>query len=256
VAELRVGLIGLGAIATRTAELIKADPASGIRLIGALVRDTRSQRAVDVPVVDSLAALLDLRPDVVAEAAGHEALRQYGPACLRAGVPLVFLSVGALSDPAFERDLGDAARAGGVQAIVASGGVGGLDIIASLAEDRVETVVHTIVKPPHALGIETEIYCELYRGPARGAALKFPQNANVAAAIAMAGIGLDRTTVVIAADPAATTNRHEIEARGVCGRVAISIDNQPTPANPRTGAVVGASLKHALERFARPIAIG
>jgi aspartate dehydrogenase len=256
VAELRVGLIGLGAIATRTAELIKADPASGIRLIGALVRDTGSRRTIDVPVVDSLAALLELRPDVVAEAAGHEALRSYGPACLRAGVPLVFLSVGALSNEAFERELGEAAQAGGVQAIVASGGVGGLDIIASLAEDRVDTVVHTIVKPPRALGIETDTYCELYRGPARGAALKFPQNANVAAAIAMAGIGLDRTTVVIAADPAATTNRHEIEARGVCGRVAISIDNQPTLANPRTGAVVGASLKHALERFARPIAIG
>lgn len=255
-AELRVGLIGLGAIASRTAELVIADASSPLRLIGALVRDTRRPRPVDVPVVDSLPDLLDLRPDVVAEAAGHEALRRYGPACLRAGVPLVFLSVGALSDRDFEQELRDAARAGGVQATVASGGVGGLDIIASLAEDRLESVVHTIIKPPKALGVATDTYREIYRGPAREAAFKFPQNANVAAAVALAGIGLDRTTVVVAADPAATSNRHEIEAAGICGRLAISIDNQPAPANPRTGAVVGASLKHALERLAQSIAIG
>jgi aspartate dehydrogenase len=207
-------------------------------------------------VVASLAALLDLMPDVVAEAASHEALRRHGPTCLRAGVPLVFLSVGALSDRDFERELSDAAQAGGVQATVVSGGVGGLDIIAALSEDRLDRVIHTIIKPPKALGVETETYKEIFRGSARDAALNFPQNANVAAAVAMAGVGFDRTTVVIASDPAATSNRHEIEASGVCGRLAISIDNQPSPTNPRTGAVVGASLKHALERLARPIAIG
>jgi aspartate dehydrogenase len=254
--RLRVGLIGLGAIGAGLAELVARDAESSIELVGALVRDPGRARAAQVPQVATLAELLELRPDVVAEAAGHAALREFGPACLRASVPLVLLSVGALADADFEAELTEAAREGRVAATIASGGTAALDMIASASEDGLESVVHTIVKPPGSLGVEVDAYTELYRGPARAGAAQFPQNANIAAAIALAGVGLDRSEVVIAADPAATTNRQQIEAKGAFGSLRVEIDSRPSASNPRTGAVVAMSLKHALERRVQTLVVG
>lgn len=255
-AQLRVGLIGLGTIGSSLAEMVRRDEASSIRIVGALVRDPRRDRDVDVRQVDSLEELLKLRPDVIAEAAGHEALAQHGPGCLSASLPLVLLSVGALADPAVESALRSAAEAGGVSAWVASGGVGALDLIASAAQGGLERVVHAIVKPPPALGLAPGTERELFRGSAREAAREYPQNANVAAAVALAGLGLDRSEVVIASDPAATVNRQELDVHGSFGRFQLKIENRPSATNPRTSAVVAMSLKHALERRCQAIVIG
>jgi aspartate dehydrogenase len=252
----RVGLLGLGAIGTALAELIDRDAHSSIDLIGAVVRDPGRVRSVDLPLVGSLEELLALRPDVIAEAAGHEALRAYGPMCLRASIPLVLLSVGALADTAFEDELRAAARDGGATATIASGGTGALDMIASAAEGGLDEVVHTIVKPPGSLGVDVGVYTELFRGPARIAAAEFPQNANIAAAVALAGVGLDQSEVVVAADPSATTNSQTLDVRGTFGRLHVEIDNHPSPSNPRSGAVVAMSLKHALERRAQTLVVG
>ena len=252
----RVGLIGLGAIGTSLADLVRLDDSSSISIVGALVRDPERARAADVPRVTSLMELLALRPDVVAEAASHDALKQYGAACLRAKVPLVLLSVGALADPEVEAALREAAAEGKTVASVASGGVGGLDLIASAAQGGLERVVHRIVKPPLALGVSVQVRTELFKGSARQAALRYPQNANVAAAVAIAGLGLDRSEVIIVADPAATTNRQDIEAEGRFGRFALSIENRPSATNARTAAIVAMSLKHALEKRCRLILVG
>jgi aspartate dehydrogenase len=175
---------------------------------------------------------------------------------LRASVPLVLLSVGALADAAFETELTTAAGEGGTTATIASGGTGALDMIASAAQGGLDEVVHTIIKPPGSLGVEVDVYTELYRGPAREAAVEFPQNANIAAAVALAGIGLDRSVVVVAADPAATTNRQILDAKGLFGSLHVDIDNHPSPGNPRSAAVVAMSLKHALEKRSRLLIVG
>ena len=252
----RVGLLGFGAIGTSLAELVAQDPATSIELVGALVRDPGRRRLQPLPLLGSLDELLELRPDVVAEAAGHEALRAYGPACLRASIPLVLLSVGALAEPEFEAELRAAAAEGGATATIASGGTGALDLIASAVQGGLDEVVHTIVKPPASLGVEIDAYTELYRGPARRAAAEFPQNANIAAAVALAGVGLDRSTVVVAADPGAPTNRQVLDVKGAFGSLHVEIDNRPSPSNPRSAAVVAMSLKHALEKRSRLVIVG
>ena len=66
----------------------------------------------------------------------------------------------------------------------------------------------------------------LYRGTAGEAALRYPQNANVAAAVALAGLGFDATEVELVADPDAPGNVHEIEAEGAAGRFAIQLAGQ------------------------------
>lgn len=246
----------MGTIATSLVSLVQGDPASPLSIVGALVRNVSAPRRVDVPLFDRLDGLFACGPEIVAEAAGHEALRIYGVACLEASRPLIFLSVGALADRPTEDALRAAAAKGRTWARAASGGVGGLDMIASAAQGGLESVVHRIIKPPAALGADVRERTMIYQGTARNAAIEYPQNANVTAAVALAGIGLDRSLVEIIADPGIATNSQEIEVRGTFGRLRIAIENKPSVTNPRTSAVVAMSLKEALERVPRQLQIG
>ena len=86
----------------------------------------------------------------------------------------------------------------------------------------------------------------LYAGTAGEAALLYPQNANVAAAVALAGLGFDATEVELDADPDAPGNVHEIEAEGAAGRFAIQLQGKPSRTNPKTSALAALSVARAL----------
>jgi aspartate dehydrogenase len=86
----------------------------------------------------------------------------------------------------------------------------------------------------------------LYRGTAGEAALLYPQNANVAAAVALAGLGFEATEVELVADPEAPGNVHEIEAEGAAGRFAIQLQGKPSRTNPKTSALAALSVARAL----------
>jgi aspartate dehydrogenase len=95
----------------------------------------------------------------------------------------------------------------------------------------------------------------VYRGAARQAAMGFPQNANVAASVALAGLGFDKTEVELVADPEATGNTHEIEAEGAAGRVVIRLQGKPSPQNPKTSALTALSVARAILNEAAQIVI-
>src|SRR3990170_2385603 len=73
----------------------------------------------------------------------------------------------------------------------------------------------------------------VFTGTAREAARGFPANVNVAAALALAGIGPDRTTIEIWADPEVTRNTHRIDVDSDSARFSMSIENIPSE-NPKT----------------------
>ena len=256
---VRIGLIGLGAIGRGVVALLDEDP--DLEVIGALVTDVHKPRTSrSVPLVDNVDALLALQPEVVVEAGGHAALRQHGPSVLRAGIDLLMVSVGALAEPDTEHAIVGAARAGRSQAIVASGAIGALDAIAAARVGGLQRVTHTTRKPAAALlpGDQAAALTEdrqLFRGNAREGALKFPESINVAAAVSLAGIGLDRTEVCVIADPSIERNRHEVVAEGEFGWLRFEIASIPTE-NPRTGRLVAMSIVHALRRRRAPLVIG
>ena len=66
--------------------------------------------------------------------------------------------------------------------------------------------------------------------------------ANVAATIARAGIGFERTEVSLNADPDARGNTHLVEVEGPCGTMRIELSNKPFPDNPKTSMLAGLSL--------------
>jgi aspartate dehydrogenase len=256
---VRVGLIGYGTIARRLASFI--EPQDAIDLVGALVRDASKPRGAAPPIFASVDELLATSPEVVVEMGGHTALRAFGPPVLRAGVDLVLVSVGALADPACERAITDSARAGRSQAIVASGAIGALDALASAAVGGLTRVTHVTRKPARALLDAVEAAGlsaprELFRGSAREGALRFPESINVAAAVSLAGIGLDCTEVCVIADPSLERNTHEVVAEGTFGTLRFEIRNVPTSENPRTGELVAMSVLHCLRRRQAALVVG
>ncbi len=259
---LRVGFIGLGAIGLGVSRLIQRDGSGCVEIVAALVRDPGRQRPAGSPrTVGSLAELLALQPDVVVEAGGHTALRQHGPAVLRAGIDLIAVSVGALAVAETEAELRAAAIEGGAQMRVAAGAIGALDAVGAAARMGLDRVVHTTRKPARTLidpaeAARLEAPREIYRGTVREGALKFPESINVAAAVSLAGIGFDRTEVRVVADPTLTRNQHEVVAEGPWGTFRFEVSSLPTEENPRTGRLVPGSVYNALLNRRAPIVLG
>lgn len=242
----RFALIGFGAIAE---EIVRCLEASGEldALAGALVRRDPPGRA-RCPLVRDLAALLALGPETVVECAGHGAMRQYAAAVLAHGTSLLCSSVGALADPAFEAEI--AKHAG--RLLIPSGAVAGIDGLLAARSAGLREVSYTSVKPPAAWrGTPGESRvgarrCVIFEGSAREAALQYPQNANVGATVALAGLGLDRTVVRLVSDPQASGPLGVIEAEGDFGRLRFEILAYASPRNPKTSLLTAHSLVSAL----------
>jgi aspartate dehydrogenase len=264
-----VGLIGGGSIARVIARRV-VDRHPEIRLVGALDIDPAQSRArgfaAEVPLVDNLPALLALRPQLVAECAGHAGLLQSGPGVLRAGVDLVVASVGALADASLEQALRAAAREGGARIRIPSGAIGALDAISSARVGGLQRVTYTGRKPVLAWrGTRAESSFDLdhiegptmiFEGSAREAALAFPQNANVCAAVALAGLGFDATTVQLFADPLARGNEHQVEAEGSFGVLRYHVVGKPLEENPKTSSLAAYSLLRCLLSPTDAISVG
>ena len=252
--EHRVGLIGLGAIGREVATRLAAG-AIGPVSVTALMR-----RAVsDIPNVRCVSRLEDLiaaRPHLVVEAAGHAGVAEYGPRLLSAGIPMVIASVGALADGDLHARLLAAAREGRTRLVLPSGAIGGIDYLEAVSASTGLRVRYCSRKPPaawqqeiKARGIAPENLTSemvLFEGKARAAALLFPQNLNVAATLALAGVGIDETEVRVVADPKAKGNTHEIEIVSEVGRARMVFENNPSPTNPKTSALTALSIVRAV----------
>ncbi len=263
----RVAVAGLGAIGRVVAQHL-AQGIPGLRLTAVAARNATKARAwlseqdMDCPIVgiDTLADHADL----IIECAPSELLQRICRPVLEAGKQVMVLSAGALLP---RPDLIELARARGGQIIIPTGALLGLDAVIAAAEGAIRSVRMTTRKPPHGLagapyleanGISVENLSEakrVFSGNAREAAAGFPANVNVVAALALAGIGADRTMIDIWADPAITRNCHTIEVDADAARFTMSIENVPSE-NPKTGRITALSIIAALRKLHAPLRIG
>ncbi|MCL2428691.1 MAG: aspartate dehydrogenase, partial [Alphaproteobacteria bacterium] len=196
-----------------------------------------------------IASFLGDSPQVVAECASHAAVDEFGPAILKTGCDLIVISIGALSSDATRAALLTAAEHGGGQIVLPAGAIGGIDALGAARLSGLESLVYTGRKSPSAWrGTQAERLVDLdtltapatlFEGSARRAAHDFPFNANVAAALALAGLGLDRTQVRLIADPGVTRNVHEFSVRSACSDFTVTMQGRPSPANPKTSLMAG-----------------
>jgi len=243
-------MIGFGAIGAEIFESLQKLGESD-RLVASLVRRGRDAPAA----VHDVAALIQAGPAIVLECAGHGAVVDFGPAILGAGIDLVLSSLGALADRSVADRLLDSERAGGGRLLMPAGAVAGLDGLTAAALAGIDEVAYVSRKPPHAwrgtaaeslIDLDhSEPECPFFEGSARSAAATFPKNANVAVAVALAGVGLDKTRVRLISSRDVSDPLGVIEASGAFGRFRFEILALATEANPKTSALTAYSLLQA-----------
>jgi aspartate dehydrogenase len=259
---MQIVIIGLGAIGRMIVDGL-ADHETPVRVAGIAVRPARADEAREelasgIAVYTSAKEVIAARPDMVVECAGQAALKQYGETVLGAGLDLMVIATGALAETDTRARLMAAAEKGGARLHVPAGATAGLDGLGALKAGGLEKVTYVSTKPSHAWkGTPAEQNFDLdamtektviFEGRAEAAALDNPQNANLAATIAMAGAGFDNTIVQLVADPDAIINCGRIEAEGKFGHMTMEMRGHPMPTNPKTSAVTALSLIYALKK--------
>jgi len=260
-------IIGHGAIGSYVAGRLANVPELAIRW--ALVRPGREDRAravfgSGVTPINSLDQMAEM-PDVALECASHTAVAEHGVHILQRGIDLGVVSTGAFSELGLAESLEVAAHEGGAQLSILSGAIGAVDALASAAEGGLDEVVYSGTKPPAAwAGSAAESVCDLgtltaahtfFEGSAREAARTYPKDANVAATVALAGTGLDHTTVRLTADPAAPGNTHRVQATGAFGSMDVTFTGRALPDNPKSSALTAMCAVRFLRNRARAVVI-
>ncbi len=263
---LKLGIMGTGAIARAVVKGIKKQKLP-VRLVSAYDDDAealaRFEKVTHAEVGRrSLAEAVEISNFFI-EAAHPRKVPEVLAACHKANVPCLVMSVGGLVD-LYE----DLQQPGTPPVYVPSGAIGGLDAVASAKLAGLDTVTLTTTKPPKGLagadylGKNNVMLRDsgepqvVFEGTARQAIAAFPTNVNVCVALALAGLGPDKTTVKVVSDPAATANTHRVDVRGGAGTYGFTFQNVPHPDNPKTSYLAALSALHLLQRECQRLKIG
>jgi aspartate dehydrogenase len=227
-----VVLIGFGAIGQAILQSLQRAPGQPSWRVSHVV--VRAERVAQVQ------AQLDAAVGPSGSAAAG-AIRAVSAVPIEARLVLECAGHGALSEhvlPALMR---------GTECALLSGAIGGIDALAAAARAGLDEVRYTGRKPPRGWqGTPAEAVVDLaglrepaviFEGTAREAARLYPRNANVAATVSLAGLGLDATQVRLIADPGVSDNIHELSARGAFGELQLTLRGRPLPDNPKTSAL-------------------
>ncbi|MFC4352941.1 aspartate dehydrogenase [Fodinicurvata halophila] len=265
--EVRVAIASLGAIGLKLAQELDAG-IPGYRFVSVSARtpEAAAERMSGFKASVPVLPIEELEPhaDLVIECAPSALFSEIATPFLKAGKSVIALSAGALLENEHLRDI---ANTHGGRIIVPSGALLGLDAVAAAAEGKIESVRMITRKPVRGLlgapyleknGIDLTGITEpmkVFEGSAREAAAGFPANLNVAVALSLAGVGPDRTTLEIWADPDLTRNTHSIQVVSDSANLEMKIENIPSE-NPKTGRITAQSVLAVLRKMNASLSIG
>lgn len=262
--QQQVTLIGFGAIGRTLLARMAGHPT--VRITHVVVSESHmadAQAALGAGV--TVCSQVPPETTLLLECAGHAAIGCHVLPALERGIECAVLSIGALSETGLPEQLADAAQRGGTRVHLLAGAIGGIDAIASARLAGLDSVTYTGRKPPSGWrGTNAEQVVDLgaitvptviLEASAREAARLYPKNANVAATVSLAGLGLDATRVRLIADPTVTDNIHEIDVRGAFGEMQITMRGKPLADNPKTSALTVLSALRFLHNRTSPVTI-
>ncbi|WP_041768190.1 aspartate dehydrogenase [Pseudovibrio sp. FO-BEG1] len=265
-----IAIAGLGAIGKRVAQAVIKNEIPGYELKAIAVRDIQKGKEFlkALPEHSCQPLPLDELPlvaDIVLECLPPQLFEKVARPTLSCGKSLIVMSTSQLLS---RMHLLDLAKQNGANIIVPSGAILGLDALKAAAEGTIQSVVVRTSKPPQGLAgaaylIENSIDVEssnvptcILSGSVNEVAQHFPANVNVAAALALAGLGADKTTMEIWADPNLSKNTHTVSVTSDSSDFTMTISNRPSDENPRTGRITAQSVLAVLRTRTSHIQIG
>ena len=258
-----VAIIGCGAIGSVLAKAIDNGTVDAKLLAVYDIVEDKSYKLVSElkhkpKIVKSIDEMINLKPDIIVEAASQQAVRDYATKILRNRINLMIMSVGALLNKELLSEILEVAKEKGVCIYIPSGAIAGLDAIEALKLVGIKKIVLRTRKPPKALkeaeylrkrGIDLEKVSHevlVFKDKASEAVKAFPVNINISAALTLASN--TEVDVEIVADPNLSRNIHEIEVYSEASRIVIRVENIPTPKNPRTSYLATLSAIYTLKK--------
>lgn len=264
---LKLGLMGAGAIGEDVIKMVQGAFADRITIPAVLVRTARELQPDNYPLLtNDFEEFFKHDFDVILEGAGHSAVIDHAERILHANINLIVTSIGAFTDDALYQRCIAAAEGAGAKLILPSAGIGALDTLSAAAVGGL-TSVHMIVrKDPsawygtHAEGIfDLDNMTEptvIFEGTPREGAALYPQNVNISAAVALAGMGLDDTRLTIIADTDNDTHICEIHAEGAFGKFDFVENLAVAETNRKTGKIVAMAVMKTVQQMVSPVVIG
>jgi len=267
--KIKVGIIGCGTIGSEIAKACLRELAGTITLVGICDIDKTKAEALvgilakPVPILSS--DDLIRAADLVTEAASAKISGDILEKCVNKNKDILVMSVGGLLG---KEKLLKYAEEKGVKVYLPSGAICGIDGLKAASAGEVDSVTLTTRKP--LKGLEGAPYLReknidigsisgetvVFEGSAEEAVKGFPQNINVSAVLALAGIGSAETRVRIVTSPDYTKNIHEVEITGDFGRITTRTENVPSKANPKTSMLAILSAIATLRAAATSVRIG
>jgi len=268
--DLKVGIVGFGNVGRGVAARLVAGDIPGVTLHAVASRDTE-KAAEAAALLSPVLRVLDLHEivgqvDVVVECTTAAAFPEIARAVIDAGRSMICVSAAGILD--FPDMIAEAARTG-ARIQIATGAFPGFDAIRVAAEGTITSVRHSSHQKPDSLAGEEYVRRQglhfeeappkdpvrVFSGTAREAAEAFPRHFNVAVSLSLAGIGYDRTTVEVWADPSASGAVHTVELESDVSSLSLTIRNKPSD-NPRTSKAVVPSILAALRSLVTPLHVG
>lgn len=266
--DVRVAIAGLGSIGKVVASYLAMRRLPGCVLTAVATRNVLAAREF-VSTFTGPIAVVDIGDlgnyaDVVVEAAPAELLPLIAEPALRAKKTVIVLSAGALLG---NDHLIQIAKEEGGTIVIPSGSILGLDAVIAAAEGDIQSVRMISRKPPNSLvgapflsehRIDLEDLTEprkIFAGSAREAVKGFPASLNIAATLALAGIGPERTILEVWVDPNVDRNVHRIEVISDSATMKMTIENFPTE-NPKTVKITARSVLALLRKMTGHMRIG
>jgi aspartate dehydrogenase len=182
-------------------------------------------------------------------------MRDIAEKVLRNGSSLVVLSIGAFADAGVYEAINQVARETGTRVHLATGAIGGFDVLRTAAlMSGIQSSITTEKGPASLKG--TSVFKEslmtdsaksqVFAGSAKEAIALFPTKVNVAVACALATAGAEKTGVSIFSVPGFQGDDHRIEVIGEEVRAVVDIYS-------KTSAIAGWSVVALLRNLVSPI---
>ena len=268
--KTRVGILGCGAIGSRMALSIKTDLKT--KAVVSAVFDIQRERAEKLAknfsrgriIKNSFEELLS-SCDLVVEAINAQDTQKLIRQALLAKKDVLVMSVGKLLGA---HDIFKIASRNHCRLLVPSGAVAGLDAVKAASQRKISKITLTTRKPVFGFSqndyfIKKKIDLSkltsetvLFDGNVKDAVKHFPQNINVAAAIALASLAGDKLRIRIITSPEYKLNSHEIEVVGEFGRLMTRTENEICPDNPKTSYLAVLSAIQTLKQYFEEVKIG